>query len=75
MIQAKIELAEYNADWPLLFEKEKAFLIGKIGKWLHGSIEHIGSTAVPNLMAKPVIDIMFGVESLGSSTSSSSRAL
>jgi GrpB-like predicted nucleotidyltransferase (UPF0157 family) len=65
--QAKIELTEYSTDWPLLFEKEKAFLFEKIGKWLRGSIEHIGSTAVPNLMAKPVIDIMFGVESLVSS--------
>lgn len=38
-----------------------------LGRWLTGPIEHIGSTAVPGLAAKPVIDIMAGVESLESS--------
>ena len=33
-------------------------------RYLNGKIEHIGSTAVPGLIAKPVIDIMFGVKSL-----------
>lgn len=65
--QAKIELSEYNPEWIVEFEKEKVFLIEKIGQWLCGSIEHVGSTAVPGLMAKPVIDIMFGVESLAKS--------
>ena len=64
MKQERIELSEYNPEWPFEFEKERTFLIGKIGKWLCGSVEHVGSTAVPNLMAKPVIDIMFGVDSL-----------
>ena len=35
--------------------------------WLAGPIEHIGSTAVPGLAAKPVVDIMAGVESLDAS--------
>lgn len=38
-----------------------------VGDFMVGSIEHVGSTAVPGLMAKPVIDIMFGVESLAAS--------
>jgi len=67
MSQVKVELSEYNQKWPYEFEKEKAFLNKKIGKWLCGNIEHVGSTSVPNLMAKPVIDIMFGVESLENS--------
>ena len=62
--QARIELSEYNAEWPFQFEKEKAFLVEKIGILLCGNVEHVGSTSVPGLMAKPVIDIMFGVESL-----------
>jgi len=67
MSQAIVELSEYNPKWSSEFEIEKAFLIDKIGKWLCGNVEHVGSTSVPNLMAKPVIDIMFGIESLETS--------
>lgn len=63
----KIELSEYRDEWPFLFEEEKALLLARIGPWLHGSIEHVGSTAVPGMLAKPVIDIMFGVKDLESS--------
>ena len=38
-----------------------------IGNYLCGSIEYVGSTAVPGLIAKPVIDVMFGVKSLDES--------
>src|SRR5262249_40228433 len=41
-----------------------ALLAAAIGQWLCGPIEHVGSTAVPGVAAKPVIDIMAGVESL-----------
>jgi len=41
-------------------------LFAALGKWLTGTIEHVGS-AVPRLAAKPVIDIMAGVESLSAS--------
>jgi GrpB-like predicted nucleotidyltransferase (UPF0157 family) len=59
-----VTLSEYNTEWPLLFNKEKDFLMKIIGRYLIGSIEHVGSTAVPGLTAKSVIDIMFGVKSL-----------
>ena len=62
LVEVKIE--PYNIAWPGMFEAEKDFLTTVAGKWLSGSIEHIGSTSIPGLMAKPVIDIMFGVESL-----------
>ena len=64
MKQAPVELSEYNPEWPVKFELEKNFLMQIIGNWLFGSLEHIGSTSVPGLIAKPVIDIMFGVKSL-----------
>lgn len=67
MTQAKVELVQHSPDWSSMFRQEKYFLLEKIGNWLKGSIEHVGSTAVPGLMAKPVIDIMFGVESLEAS--------
>ena len=62
--EAPIILSKYNPEWPLKYEEEKIFLMDIIGKWLHGNIEHIGSTSIPGLTAKPVIDIMFGVKSL-----------
>ncbi len=42
-------------------------LLNVLSAWLSGPIEHIGSTAVPGLVAKPVIDIMAGVQSLDAS--------
>lgn len=38
-----------------------------IGEWIVGGIHHIGSTAVPGLEAKPIIDILAGVRGLGDS--------
>ncbi len=62
-----IELSEYDPKWPAKFEQEKEFLLELIGDWCVGSVEHVGSTAVPGLAAKPIIDMMFGVESLEAS--------
>ncbi len=56
----------YDEAWPSLFEEERALIEGAIGPWVE-EIEHVGSTAVPGLAAKPVIDIMVGVKSLDDS--------
>ena len=61
---APIELEPYNAKWPELFQLEAASLREVLNQWLAGAIEHIGSTSVPGLSAKPVIDIMAPVHSL-----------
>ena len=50
-----------------MFQAERDLLAKVIGPWLVGRIEHVGSTAVPGLPAKPVIDIMAPVEDLESS--------
>lgn len=63
----KVELQEYNREWPEIFFKERELLMNKIGRFLVGSIEHVGSTAVPGMLAKPIIDIMFGVKNLEAS--------
>ena len=65
--QAAIHLVEYSPEWPKMFEVEKGNLICLLGGYLEGGIEHIGSTSVQGLIAKPVIDIMFGVVSLDAS--------
>jgi len=64
MKRALVELSEYSSEWPQKFEIEKKRLLSLIGNWKLGSVEHVGSTSVPGLKAKPVIDIMFGVRSL-----------
>lgn len=53
----KIEVVKYDSSWPKLFEKEKQ-LIQEILKDECLAIYHIGSTSVPLLAAKPIIDIM-----------------
>lgn len=63
----KVQLSDYQREWPVLFEREKSVLLDRLGPWLHGPIEHVGSTAVPGLKAKPIIDIMAGVKDLDSS--------
>jgi GrpB-like predicted nucleotidyltransferase (UPF0157 family) len=67
MSSAPVILEEYDSSWPEKFEEEKEHLKGIAGKWLYGSIEHVGSTAIPGMVAKPVIDVMFGVKSLNES--------
>ena len=64
----KVELSNYDPSWPKAFQAERGFLQELIGDWLVGTIEHVGSTAVLGIVAKPVIDIMFGVESLPASS-------
>ena len=56
-----IELKKYDLNWPILFKKEKE----NIEKYLEGlTVEHIGSTAVPGLSAKSVIDMMASIDNL-----------
>ena len=64
---ASVEIAPYDPAWPRRFEEERARLVSVLDPWLAGPIEHIGSTAVAGLAAKPVIDIMAGVATLDAS--------
>jgi len=65
--QAPVELLAYDISWPSKFELERAHLQNVLAPWLAGGIEHIGSTAVPMLAAKPIIDIMAPVHTLKAS--------
>ena len=58
-----IVIADYDPAWPAEYEAEKKRLLGQIGAWVD-HIEHVGSTAVLGLAAKPIIDIMPGVRTM-----------
>lgn len=55
-----VKLVSYDTRWVDEFEKEKQRLFQKIGH-LVVDIQHIGSTSVPGLVAKPIIDMSAGV--------------
>jgi GrpB-like predicted nucleotidyltransferase (UPF0157 family) len=58
---AVVEIAEYDPGWPATFEAERL----RLAPWLKGvEIHHFGSTAVPGLAAKPVIDMIALVDDL-----------
>ncbi|MGE0290602.1 MAG: GrpB family protein [Bradyrhizobium sp.] len=59
-----IHIEPYSATWPGLFEAERRNLVEILAPWLAGPIEHIGSTSVPGLSSKPIIDIMAAVGGL-----------
>ena len=56
-----IEIAEPDPRWPRRFEAERVRLDAALADEPH-SVEHVGSTAVPGLAAKPVIDVLLGLE-------------
>jgi GrpB-like predicted nucleotidyltransferase (UPF0157 family) len=58
-----IIVVNYDPAWPLAFEQERAQIAAALGEWAR-AIEHIGSTSVPGLRAKPVIDILVAVDRL-----------
>ena len=57
----KIVIADYDPLWPEIFQKHAAIIAQALGKKAI-TIEHVGSTAVPGLAAKPIIDIDVLVE-------------
>jgi len=57
----------YQSGWKALYEREAELLLRALGENVLG-IEHVGSTSIPGIEAKPVIDIMVAVESLQRAT-------
>ena len=55
-----VKLSPYTDDWKLLFEVEKVKLLTAVGAYIL-DIQHVGSTAIPGMMAKPIIDIAIAV--------------
>ena len=60
----EIEVVPYDPRWPILFEMERNYLRACLPPDLVGRVEHFGSTAVPGLPAKPIVDILVEVSDL-----------
>ncbi len=56
-----IELANHDPNWSLIFEAEQSMINNAIGEKII-SMEHVGSTSIPHLQAKPYIDISIEIE-------------
>ena len=59
-VDGPIHLAEYDAWWPLRYQGEAARIRATLGQRAL-LVEHVGSTSVPGLAAKPIIDIVLAV--------------
>ena len=59
----KVILSDYTPEWVNFFQKEKKIITDKLGDKIV-TVEHIGSTAVPGLGTKPIIDILLGVRKI-----------
>jgi len=62
-IQEEVALVPYDPQWPSLFEAERNRLV-RLFPTQFVDIQHFGSTAIPGMPAKPVIDLLAGVESM-----------
>jgi GrpB-like predicted nucleotidyltransferase (UPF0157 family) len=59
-LEGRIEIREYDAEWPRLYEREATRIRSILGHRVI-RLEHAGSTSVPGLPAKPIIDIVLEV--------------
>jgi GrpB-like predicted nucleotidyltransferase (UPF0157 family) len=60
----EIKIVDYDPAWPGMFEEEAARLRLALAPDLILGLEHFGSTAIPGLAAKPIIDMLLAVRSL-----------
>jgi GrpB-like predicted nucleotidyltransferase (UPF0157 family) len=59
-LTGKIQVVDYDPDWPHLFEREAERIRDVLGERVV-QLEHVGSTSVPGLAAKPIIDALLVV--------------
>jgi GrpB-like predicted nucleotidyltransferase (UPF0157 family) len=71
----EVEIVDYDPRWPLLFDEEARRLRLVLGPSSIVGLEHFGSTAIPGLSAKPIIDILIAVRSLAAAQATFVEAL
>jgi len=64
IVREDVKIAPYDPQWPVLFRQEKEHLLSCLPSALVQRIEHFGSTAVPGLAAKPIVDMLVEVTDL-----------
>ncbi|SEP99516.1 GrpB family protein [Piscibacillus halophilus] len=72
--KGEVKLVPHNPEWIKQFNQEKELLESLIGDYILG-IEHIGSTAIEEIHAKPIIDIMIGLKPLNNARDISLRTM
>ena len=63
-VQEEVAIVTYDPAWPEAFRQEKEHLLSCLPKDLVRRVEHFGSTAVPGLVAKPIVDVLVEVTDL-----------
>ena len=58
MADAPVFIAQYDAAWLAGFDGQRDRVAAVLEPWLAAPVEHIGSTSVPGLPAKPVVDML-----------------
>jgi hypothetical protein len=71
----EVEIVDHDPRWPVLFDEEAKRLWAVLDPSLIVGLEHFGSTAVPDLSAKPIIDILIAVRSLADAQATFVEAL
>lgn len=64
VVREEISLASFDPQWMQMFQTEADFLRARLPNSIVKRIEHFGSTAIPGMTAKPIIDILIEVTSL-----------
>ena len=64
VVKEEVAIVGYDPTWPASFRAEKAYLLSCVPTDLIRRVEHFGSTAVPGLAAKPVVDVLVEVTDL-----------
>lgn len=65
--KGRVALAEADSRWTELYDAERKRLLGAIGT-LVVAIEHFGSTSIPGIRAKPILDILVGLPDFAAGT-------
>ncbi len=52
-----VEIVEYHPEWAVIFDRERVAILEGCSPWVM-EVHHVGSTSVPGLAAKPILDIM-----------------